>query len=296
MKKMLLYLGALVLALALAGCANTSPAGASASNAETIVMDTTVSASNAFVSGSNAFASGSNAVASASNAVAAAPNTSSYDPNMVIVFNDAELEKAVRESMKRPTGDILVSDALVVDGLDFQRNGVDRSEPLIQSLDTLKYFTNLTYLGMGYAVGDGGDPVNGIDLSPLAGMTKLTSLQMACVPVSDISVVKNMPELVSLTVFGGGLITDISPLTGLLNLQALTIRENKIADVSPLAGLTNLIYLDISDNQITDVTPLASLVNLERLYLSNNPAKDLTSLAAIRAKLYEWDFEATAGK
>jgi Leucine-rich repeat (LRR) protein len=149
---------------------------------------------------------------------------------------------------------------------------------------------------MGYAVGDGGDPVHGIDLSPRAGMTKLSSLQMACVPVSDISVVKNMPYLVSLTAFGGGLITDISPLAGLSNLQALTIRENKITDASPLAGLTNLIYLDISDNQITDVTPLASLVNLQRLYISNNPAKDLSSLAAIRAKLNEWDFEATAGK
>lgn len=303
MKKALLYLGALAFALALTGCAQANPNAASASNAETIVMDAAVSASNAFVSGSNAFVSGSNAfvsgsnaLASASNAASASPNTSSYDPNMVIVFNDAELEKAVRESMKRPTGDILVSDAQAVEGLDFQRNGVDMSEPLIQSLDALKYFTNLTFLGLGYAVGDGGDPVHGIDLSPLAGMTKLTSLQMACVPVSDISVVKNMPYLISFTAFGGGLITDISPLAGLSNLQALTIRENKITDVSPLAGMTNLFYLDISDNQITDVTPLASLVNLQRLYISNNPAKDLSSLAAIRAKLNEWDFEATAGK
>lgn len=296
MKKVLIYLCVLAFALTLAGCAQANPNAASASNAETIVMDTTVSASNAFVSGSNAFVSGSNALASASNAASAVPNTSNYDPNMVIVFNDAELEKAVRESMKRPTGDILVSDAQAVEGLDFQRNGVDRSEPLIQNLDALKYFTNLTYLGMGYAVGDGGDPVHGIDLSPLTGMTKLTSLQMACVPVSDISVVKNMPELISFTAWGGGLITDISPLAGLPKLQALTIRENKITDVSPLAGMTNLIYLDISDNQITDVTPLASLVNLERLYISNNPAKDLSSLAAIRAKLNEWDFEATAGK
>jgi len=294
MKKILVYLCVLAFALAMAGCAQANPAAASASNAETIVMDMTVSGSNALVSAPNA-ASASNAV-SASNAAAAAPNTSSYDPNMVIVFNDAELEKAVRESMKRPTGDILVSDAQAVEGLDFQRNGVDTSEPLIQNLDALKYFTNLTFLGLGYAVGDGGDPVRGIDLSPLAGMTKLTSLQMACVPVSDISVVKNMPYLQSFTAWGGGLITDISPLAGLSNLQALTIRENKITDVTPLAGLTGLIYLDISDNQITDVTPLASLVNLERLYISNNPAKDLSSLAAIRAKLNEWDFEATADK
>ena len=303
MKKILLYLCVLALIFAMAGCAQANPNAASASNAETIVLDATVSASNAFVSGSNAFVSGSNAfvsgsnaVASASNAASASPNTSGYALDTVIVFNDAELEKAVRENMKRPTGDILVADALTMDALDFQRNGVDRSEPLIQNLDALKYFTNLTYLGMGYAVGDGGDPVHGIDLPPLAGMTKLTSLQMACVPVSDISVVKNMPDLISFTDFGGGLLTDISPLAGLSKLQALTIRENKITDVTPLAGMTNLLLLDISDNLITDVTPLASLVNLERLFIANNPAKDLSSLAAIRAQLDEWDFEATAGK
>ena len=284
MKKSALFLCALALMLALAGCAVNAGVASAGDGTATIVMGTTASASDAV--------SASNAVASASNAET--PNTSGYAPDTVIVFNDAELEKAVRESMKRPTGDILVSETEAVTELDFQRNGVDRSEPLIQSLDALKYFPNLTYLGMGYAVGDGGDPVKGIDLSPLAGMTHLSSLQMACVPVSDISVVRNMPDLVSFTAWGGGLITDISPLSGLTKLQALTIRENKIADVTPLAGLTNLIYLDISDNQIADVTPLTSLVNLERLYISNNPAKDLTCLSAIRAKLNEWDFEAVA--
>jgi hypothetical protein len=303
MKKTMLLFSVLALTITMAGCAQANPNAASASNAfvsgsNAYVSGSNayVSGSNAYVSGSNAYVSGSNAVASASNAASTLPNTSGYALDTVIVFDDAELEKGIRENMNRPTGDILVADAIAVTELDFQRNGVDRSEPLIQSLDALKYFTNLTYLGLGYAVGDGGDPVHGIDLSPLAGMTKLTSLQMACVPVSDISVVKNMPELISFTAWGGGLITDISPLAGLPKLQALTIRENKIADVTPLAGMTNLLLLDISDNLITDVTPLASLVNLERLFIANNPAKDLSSLAAIRAQLDEWDFEATAGK
>ena len=299
MKKILLYLCVLALIFAMAGCGQANPNAASASNAETIVMDATVSASNAFVSGSNAFVSGSNAfvsgsnaVASASNAASASPNTSGYALDTVIVFNDAELEKAVRENMKRPTGDILVADALTMDALDFQRNGVDRSEPLIQNLDALKYFTNLTYLGMGYAVGDGGDPVHGIDLSPLAGMTKLTSLQMACVPVSDISVVRNMPNLVSFTAWGGGLITDISALSGMTMLQDLWLQGNQITDISVLSGMTTgLCRLYLDGNQITDVTPLTGLTKLTSLKLAGNPVEDYSPLTDIYPNLAEKDFE-----
>jgi uncharacterized lipoprotein YajG len=81
MKKTLLYLCVLALIFAMAGCAQANPNAASASNAETIVMDAVVSASNAFVSGSNAFVSGSNAVVSGSNAVASASNAASASPN-----------------------------------------------------------------------------------------------------------------------------------------------------------------------------------------------------------------------
>ena len=37
---------------------------------------------------------------------------------------------------------------------------------------------------------------------------------------------------------------DLTPLSGLVNLVALTLRNNKIIDLTPLAGMSNLRYLD----------------------------------------------------
>jgi len=76
-----------------------------------------------------------------------------------------------------------------------------------------------------------------------------------------------------------GLITDLSPLANLTNLQVLHLGNNQITDLSPLANLTNLQILHLSNNQITDLSPLANLTNLQVLYLSNNQITDITPLA-----------------
>lgn len=208
-----------------------------------------------------------------------------------IVFNDDVLEGWVREAMGKPTGDITAADALNVTELDMQQQGVDPDQPYIHNLDALKYFTNLTYLGLGFAVQNEQDPTAPIDISPLAGMTKLTSLQLGGLVIADISVVANMPDLESLTLFGGNKITDISPLAGLSKLTALTLRGNQISDITPLKGLTNLTYLDLQDNQVTDVSVIAGLTNMNRLFLDGNPISDYSVLAGVRKNLEEWDFK-----
>lgn len=216
------------------------------------------------------------------------------DTSAVLVFNDDVLEGLIRDALKKPTGDITVADAQGVTELDFQMQGVDPDQPYIHSLDALKYFTNLTYLGLGYAVLNADDPAAPIDISPLAGMTKLESLQLGGLVIDNLSIVANMPNLKSLTVFGGGKLSDVSPLAKLTNLQALTLRGNLISDISPLSGLTNLIYLDVQANQISDVSALTGLTKLQRLFLSNNPIADYSPLREIRANLEEWDFDVPA--
>ncbi len=214
-------------------------------------------------------------------------------PDDVIVFDDTALETYVRAAMNKPEGDITVADAQAVTELELSQMGVDKDQPYIHNLSALQYFTNLTYLGLGYAVQNADDPTAPVDISPLAGLTKLTSLQMGGVVIDDLSAVANLKNLISLTVCNGEQALDLTPLAGLTNLQALTLRNNKITDISPLKGLTNLIYLDLEGNQITDVTPLAGLTNLSRLALSGNPITDYKPLAEIRANLVEWDFEVT---
>ena len=211
--------------------------------------------------------------------------------DQVIDFGDDVLEALVREAMKRPTGNITVADAEAVTDLDMQQQGVDPDQPYIHNLNALKYFKNLTYLGLGYAVLNADDPAEPIDIRPLAGLTKLESLQLGGLVIDDLSIVANMPNLMSLTVFGGKRLTDVSPLAGRTKLQALTLRGNLISDITPLSGLTNLIYLDLQDNRITDVSALAGLTGLQRLFLANNPVLDNSPLAQIRANLEEWDFD-----
>ena len=212
-------------------------------------------------------------------------------PDDVIAFDDAALETYVRAAIGKPEGDITVADAQAVTELELSQMGVDKNQPYIHNLTALKYFTNLTYLGLGYAVQNADDPTAPVDISPLAGLTKLESLQMGGLVIDDLSAVANLKSLISLTVFNGEQALDLTPLAGLTSLEALTLRNNEITDISALKGLTNLRYLDLEGNQITDVTPLAGLTNMNRLFLSNNPVTDFTPLAEIRANLEEWDFQ-----
>lgn len=221
----------------------------------------------------------------------AANATPQPQPDDVIVFDDDALEAYVRAAIGKPEGDITRADAEAVSELELSQMGVQKDQPYIHNLSALRYFTNLTYLGLGYVVQNEKDPMAPVDISPLAGLSKLTSLQMGGVVIDDLSAVSGLQNLISLTVFNGEQALDLTPLAGLSNLQALTLRNNKITDVSPLATLTNLTYLDLEGNEITDVTPLASLTKLNRLSLSGNPISDYSPLAGIRANLVEWDFE-----
>ncbi len=220
-----------------------------------------------------------------------APDAATQAPSDVIVFDDTALEASIREALGKPQGDITSADAETLTELELSQQGVDPDQPYIHSLSALQYFTNLTYLGLGYAVQNADDPTAPVDISVLAGLTKLESLQMGGVVVSDLAAVSNMKNLISLSVFNGGQALDLTPLAGLTNLQALTLRNNKITDISALKGLTNLTYLDLAGNQISDVTPLVGLTKMNRLFLSGNPITDFKPLAEIRANLEEWDFQ-----
>lgn len=87
------------------------------------------------------------------------------------------------------------------------------------SLEGLQYATNLTSLALNAGMNTADGYYNGdvTDISPLAGLTKLTDL--------DIS--QNR-------------ISDISALTRLTNLTTLNVQMNRIADLSPLKALPNV--------------------------------------------------------
>jgi Leucine-rich repeat (LRR) protein len=96
------------------------------------------------------------------------------------------------------------------------------------------------------------------DISPLAGLTNLTELQLS-----------------------GNNISDLTPLAGLKNINELALHHNNISDLSPISDLTDLTYLQLYNNNISDITPLSNLIDVRWLYLGENNITDISSLESM---------------
>jgi hypothetical protein len=111
------------------------------------------------------------------------------------------------------------------------------------------------------------------DLTPLAGLTNLTELDLSYNNISDLSPLAGLTNLTELGLSSNN-ISDITPLAGLTNLRSLSLHNNNISDITPLAGLTNLTELVLSQNNISDISPLAGLTNLTTVSLWYNNISD----------------------
>ncbi|MCX5644140.1 MAG: leucine-rich repeat domain-containing protein [Phycisphaerae bacterium] len=107
----------------------------------------------------------------------------------------------------------------------------------VADLGPLSKLTNLTTLGF-----YGSRSI--YDVSPLAGLTKLDTLNLTSNYVSN-----------------------ISALAGLTNVQSLSLGDNRISDISPLTGLTNLRELHLDYNPL-DAKACAIYIPVIKL---NNP-------------------------
>ena len=119
----------------------------------------------------------------------------------------------------------------------------------ISDLTGLEFATNLQSLYLGY--GETGNSNAVKDLSPLADLIQLISLDLA-----------------------GNSISDISAVTGLTNLTWLHFWGNSISDISPVAGLTKLTDLYLGNNNISDISPLVANTGLgsgDTVYVQVNP-------------------------
>jgi len=129
------------------------------------------------------------------------------------------------------------------------------------------------------------------DLTPL---TRLSSLRVLYLPPTTTNeklaqVLSHLPQLEKLMLTHCPLITDLSPLAGMVNLNDLEgTYFPDLVDITPLAGLTRLRVLDLRNSGVKDLKPLANLTNLERLYLTNSrhvndisPLQNLTNLSIL---------------
>ena len=148
-------------------------------------------------------------------------------------FADSALERVIRNSLSRPTGDLSQRELSSLTELEAQGLGIEELAGLeqLKGLQTLDLADN--------AIGD---------ISPLASMTELQWLDLASNDIQDISALASLVELVLLDLDG-----------------------NRIRDLAPLSQLPRLESLFLSGNQITDVSPLRDIVSLESVELSGNP-------------------------
>ena len=173
----------------------------------------------------------------------------------VVSFADANLERAVRQALKKLEGPLTVADLASLTRLDAE-------EQNIKSLDGLEYATALDTLNLW------GNEIE--DISPLSGLTNLTFLKLGDNQIMDVSPLSGLTNLEWLSLWGNE-VTDVNPLSGLTNLNTLNLSGNEVEDVSSLSDLTKLRWLNLGNNKVEDVSPLDGLTKLDWLGLLDNP-------------------------
>ena len=183
----------------------------------------------------------------------------------VPLFEDSNLERAVRQALGRPQG------RLTPEALSSLTELKARDEN-IRSLSGVEYLTDLWVLDLLWN--------NQIaDVTPISNLTNLRSLNLGSNQIIDVTPLANLNNLETLWLWGNQ-IADVTPLANLTDSQYLHLQNNQIIDVTPLTNLTNLQWLTLDSNQIADINSLVNLANLRGLGLSNNRIKDITPLVA----------------
>ena len=121
-----------------------------------------------------------------------------------------------------------------------------------------------------------------MDLTPLASLTALETLDVAATKVADATPLSGLTALQTLNL-STTQVADLTPLAGLTALKTLKLSSTQVADLTPLSGLTALQTLNLSTTQVADLTPLAGLTGLQRLNLSSRQVADLTPLSGLTA-------------
>ncbi|MCW5981554.1 MAG: hypothetical protein KIT09_25945 [Bryobacteraceae bacterium] len=129
------------------------------------------------------------------------------------------------------------------------------------------------------------------DLAPLAGLFRLRSLDVSQTQVAELAPLAGLSRLQSLDVSATEA-DDLGALAGLFNLRTLAVFGTQVGDLAPLARLSNLRWLDVSETQVANLGPLARLSKLQSLFAWGTPVANLAPLAGL-ANLQSLDLSDT---
>ena len=207
-------------------------------------------------------------------------------------------------------------------------NGVDSLEPLRNLKKLAYLFINgegayqdfspiseLTELQTLRLVGTGNSQMAPGDLQFISGLTQLKTLKLHfdgtlslrgiegltaletvtlmyhngddafCVDIEALSGLTNLKEL---TLCIDDRVLDLSPLTPLKNLRALTLfcqgsdwAKPSLTDLTPIGQLTELQSLALYERNITDISPLRDLANLQNLLITEYGVQKITDWSPV---------------
>lgn len=98
------------------------------------------------------------------------------------------------------------------------------------------------------------------------------------------------PNLTALNL-SGHVITDLTPITALAQLQTLQIANTQLEDISALGAMPHLIALDISYNQINNIEVVASIPSIRSLNIAYNPVTDVSPIGEILTPSTEQEWQ-----
>lgn len=120
---------------------------------------------------------------------------------------------------------------------------------------------------------------------------EINELRFQNCTVDDISFISKLTKLKCLALDccsnGDYLLSDISYLSTLSELEELSISSNMVYDLSPLSELKGLKSLNASYNCIDDVSSISQMTELVYIDLTQNPIKDLSSLTNFDPEKFE---------
>ncbi len=206
----------------------------------------------------------------------------------VIEFNDKDLERAIRENINKPTGDIFESDVKSVKELKLSDYG-------IRDLSGLSKFVNLEKLYLDNNYIDNIDEIKSLtclkvlylqrnkikDIKPLKNLINIEELSLNGNNIEKIGSLSGMSNLKKLYLAEND-ISDIDSLGGLVSLNELYLQRNSIQNIYSLSNLSNLQELSLNGNEISDIKPLANLTNLKGLYIIENKVQDIECLKELK--------------
>lgn len=208
----------------------------------------------------------------------ARPHTVDGTENHNVSIPDESLRAAIETQLAKSPGDDITAEEIQT------MTQLVKASLDIRDLTGLEHATKLTRLALLQTSSSLAqlDARPRLNLETLGGLTDLKELTLQYVLISDMTPLTNLINLRSLALLHTHRISKIPDLSKLTELVHLRFETSSITDITGISGLTNLRQLTLLNNpNLSDISPVANLRNLEILRLDNNPNITAESLSAV---------------